>query len=196
MQLFPITEVSEEIIESFSCFTNKYETGQEDLIRDHEKIDNFLKNEALSHHLKQLVRTYLLLNDVKNEVIGFFSLYNEEISISTSQKSKFKYKSEYKSFLIYTLENTEVYPAIRLHQFAIDKNYQGKYMAGEKYSDYLIGKVFQTVTQVAEKTGCTFIGLEATDNAIKFYEDYEFRVLTKKSGKKLPYLIFKVEDLL
>jgi hypothetical protein len=40
-----------------------------------------------------------------------------------------------------------------------------------------------------------FISLEATDNSVKFYEDYDFRVLKRKNGRELPVLIFKVDNL-
>ncbi|RKJ17592.1 hypothetical protein D7X33_46480, partial [Butyricicoccus sp. 1XD8-22] len=61
--------------------------------------------------------------------------------------------------------------------------------------NYLMGYLFETVRQVAEKSGCMFIGLEATDNAFNFYRSYDFQVLNKKNGKELPFLIFKVADL-
>lgn len=191
--LLPVTDVEKEIINQFSCLLTEYRFGQEELLKDHEKIDYFLKEEALSHHLNQLVRTYLLLNDQKDKVIGFFSLYNEEITISNGQKKSFKFKG----FVLYRPMDNEVYPAIRLHQFAIDRDFQGEFFLNEqKYSVYLLGEVFETVRQVAEKSGCMFIGLEATDNSIRFYEEYEFKILRKKNGKTLPYLIFKVADLL
>ncbi|PAK42651.1 hypothetical protein CHI08_08800 [Peribacillus simplex] len=192
MQLLAITDVDKEIIENFSCLFTKYTLDQKELRIDHEKIDSFLKEEALSHHFNQLVRTYLLLNDRKDKVIGFFSLYNEEIAISNGQKKSFKFKG----IVLYQSMGSDVYPAVRLHQFAIDKEYQGKKFGGKKYSDYLIGLVFETVRQVAEKSGCMFIGLEATDNSTRFYESYDFKTLRKKNGKNLPYFIFKVADLL
>lgn len=58
--LLPVTDVEKEIINQFSCLLTEYRFGQEELLKDHEKIDYFLKEEALSHHLNQLVRTYLL----------------------------------------------------------------------------------------------------------------------------------------
>jgi len=189
MHLLPITDVDKEIIEKFSCLFTDYTAYQEELRVDHEKINIFLKEESLLHHSNNLVRTYLLLNDKKDKVIGFFSLYNEEIAISNSQKKSFKFKR----IVLYRSIDNDVY---RLHQFAIDQQYQGKYFNGQKYSDYLIGYGFNTVRQVAEKSGCMFIGLEATDNSINFYKNYGFKILKKQNGRNLPYLIFKVADLL
>ncbi|WP_226680730.1 hypothetical protein [Sutcliffiella horikoshii] len=189
----PVTDVDSEIINQFTCKFDKYGEGQEELLNDHTKIDYFLKEEALSHHLNQFVRTYLLVSDQEDKVIGFFSLYNEEIAISNGQKKRFTFKG----VTIYKSMEVEVYPAIRLHQFAINKDFQGvNFIDNQKYSDYLMGTVFETVRQVAEKSGCMFIGLEATDNSVGFYEGYEFKTLKKKNGKILPYLIFKVADLL
>ena len=192
MHLLPITDVDKELIENFSCLLNVYTPDQECLRIDHIKIDCFLKEEALLHHLNQLVRTYLLLNDKNDKVIGFFSLFNEEIAISNGQQKRFKFKG----IILYQSIGNDVYPAIRLHQFAIDREFQGEKLGGQKYSDYLIGHVFENVRHVAEKSGCTFIGLEATDNSTRFYENYDFKVLRKKNGNNLPYLIFKVADLL
>ncbi|WP_400243750.1 hypothetical protein AB3U99_21330 [Niallia sp. JL1B1071] len=192
MHLLAITDVDRVLIENFSCILNEYDSGQGELRKDHEKNDLFLKEEALLHHNNQLVRTYLLLNEDKNKVIGFFSLYNEEIAISNGQKKSFKFKGS----IIYQSMGNDVYPAIRLHQFAMDREYQGRRYREQKYSAYLIGYVFENVRQVAEKSGCMFIGLEATDNAISFYEYYDFKILKKTNGHTLPYLIFKVADLL
>jgi hypothetical protein len=190
MDLLPITDVDQEIINNFTCLFSEYASEQEDLRIDHLKIDLFLKEEALSHHLNKLVRTFLFMNAEKTDVIGFFSLYNEEVLISSSQKKSFKFKK----FVVYLPEN-DVYPSVRLHKFAIDRKYQGKFVGEEKYSDYLIGNVFKNVRLIAENSGCMFISLEATDNSVKFYEDYDFRVLKRKNGRELPVLIFKVDNL-
>jgi hypothetical protein len=191
MELLPITDVDKEVIENFDCALPKYSQYQVDLKSDHEKINHFLKEEALTHHLNYFARTYLLVNEEFNEVIGFFSLYNEELKISNGQKRSFKFKGT----TFYKGESTDVFPAVRLHQFALDTKYQGKEYHGQKYSDILLGYVFESVTFVAERSGCMFIGLEATDNSVPFYESYEFKTLRKKNRKILPYLIFKVADL-
>ncbi|PTY77966.1 hypothetical protein B5V89_12545 [Heyndrickxia sporothermodurans] len=192
MHLLPITGVNKQIIEHFSCLLSEYKAQQEKLRRDHEKINHFLTEEAYMHHIHQLIRTYLLLNDKKNKVIGFFSLYNEEILISNKLMKRFKYKK----FIIYKPKDNDIFPAIRLHQFAIDNQYQGKMVKGMKYSDILIGYVFEMVREVAEKSGCMFIGLEATENSISFYESYDFIIMKKKSENVLPFLIFKVANLI
>ncbi|RFU68559.1 hypothetical protein [Bacillus sp. V59.32b] len=134
------------------------------------------------------------MNGKKDKVIGFFSLYNEEILISNGQKKSFKFKG----IKLYRSEATDIYPAIRLHKFAIDTTFQGQYFSnkGIKYSDYLLSQVFEKVKDVAEITGCLLIGLEATENSNSFYKEYGFKTIRKKQGNTLPYFIFKVADLL
>lgn len=191
MELLSITDVGKDALENFDCSLPYYSQHQDELKNDHEQINYFLKEEAISHHLNHFVRTFLLFNVELKEVIGFFSLYNEELKISNGQKRSFKFKGT----TFYRGENTDVFPAVRLHQFALDTKYQGQGVNGKKYSDILLGYVFESVTILAERSGCMFIGLEATDNSVRFYETYEFKTLRKKNGKILPHMIFKVADL-
>ncbi|CAM5184894.1 hypothetical protein UACE39S_01424 [Ureibacillus acetophenoni] len=188
MKLIQITDTDRKLLEEFSCLFSDYTS--EDLRKDHEKIDIFLKEEATTHHLNHYVRTYLLLNETEDKVIGFFSLFNDEIKVTNGKRSSLKFKG----FTIYRPE-TDIYPSIRLHQFAINNEFQGKFYQGIKYSDYLMGHVLATIKEVAAKSGCMFIGLEATDNSLKFYKSFNFIEFKKKDNNKLPFLIFKVADL-
>lgn len=188
MQLKQITDVDRKLIEGFSCLFSEY--SSDELRKDHERIDFFIKEEATAHHLNQFVRTYLLLNEHEDKVIGFFSLYNDEIQFSNNKRKSLTLRG----FTLY-LPDINVYPSIRLHQFAINSDFQGKSYKGNRYSDYLMGHVLATVKEVADLSGCMFIGLECTVNATKFYESYNFIELTKKDMSKLPFLIFKVADL-
>lgn len=88
MKLVPITQVDRRVIEDFTCLFPKYEKHQQQLKKDHEEIDEYLKEKALKNHLNNLVRTHLLLNETENKVIGFFSLFNDSCFISNKKRKK------------------------------------------------------------------------------------------------------------
>jgi|GEM_PF-7042459 len=191
MKLVPITQVDRRVIEDFTCLFPKYEKHQQQLKKDHEEIDEYLKEKALKNHLNNLVRTHLLLNETENKVIGFFSLFNDSCFISNKKEKNLKFKQ----FEINRGEGITDLPSIHLHKFAIHQSYQGKSFGGMKFSDYLLSCVFDTVVAVTTLSGCMLIILEATDNAFAYYQHRGFKVLNKKSGNTLPLMIFKVNDI-
>jgi hypothetical protein len=193
MRLVPITEVNSNLIEDFTCLFSSYEKHESKLKSDHEEIDGFLKEEALVYHKNNLVRTHILLNDLEDKVIGFFFLFNEDFLISTKKGNSLKFKQ----VSVYRGANNDItdIPAIRLHKFAVHKDFQGKKFMEIKYSDYLFNDMLDSIATAASWSGCMFITLEATDNAFEYYKNREFKVLNKKDGNTLPYMVYKVLDI-
>lgn len=193
MRLIQVTEVDIQLLQSFSCVFPAYEEFQEQLKKDHEEIDFFLKEKALAYHQNNLVRTHILLNETEDKVIGFFSLFNEDFFISNKKEKSLKLK-QVPVFRGIEEEISDI-PAVRIHKFAVHQEFQGKGMLGVKYSDYLFTDMLETIANVAKWTGCMFVTLEATDNAFMYYQNRGFKVLNKKSGNTLPFMIFKVLDI-
>lgn len=192
MRLDQITRVDSQLIKEFTCLFSSYEKHQLKLKEDHEELDKFLKEKALTYHKNNLVRTHVLLNDSEDKVVGFFSLFNEDFFISSSKESSLKFKQ----VTVYRgADNITELPAIRIHKFAVNKDFQGKQYMGVKFSDYLFSEMLDIINAAASWSGCMFITLEATDNAYYYYDHRGFKVLNKKDGNKLPYMIYKVIDI-
>lgn len=66
------------------------------------------------------MRTHLLVNNTGDTVIGFFSFSCSMILIMSNSLEK---SLKYEGMHIYQDTDSELYPAIRLHQFAVDRQF-------------------------------------------------------------------------
>ncbi|MCY8307183.1 GNAT family N-acetyltransferase [Bacillus subtilis] len=161
-----LTDEHKSDIEKFQC--NK-----------HEDIVEFLTEKALIYHYAGNSRTFLYYDEDDN-LISFYSLFNDHVTISKKSKEKYKW----------TLPNLDMYPAIRLHYFAVDSRYQKK-----KFGKYMMGEVFTTCARIAADSGCNFIVLQAKENAIGFYKKLGFKSTGDPTKDGFQTMIFKLAYL-
>ncbi|PEC31785.1 hypothetical protein COM99_21275 [Bacillus cereus] len=192
MRLVQVSEISQEIINNFSCTQNEYTNPA--LLEQHEKIDRFFREKAYIYHQQNIVRTHVLL-DTDNRIIGFFSLFNEEIRFTGSQKKSLRYKQQMKLFEDEERVSDLIFPAIRLHYLALNKDFQGIKCKDLKYSDILMGYLFKYIAIISELSGATFIFLESTENAVEFYKNYDFISIQNKQVSGYENMIFRISGL-
>lgn len=135
---------------------------------DDEDLNDFLLNEANLYRNALLSVTYVVEDKQTNEVLAYFSLSNDKVSISD-----FENKTEFNRFRKHRFVNEKrlrSYPAIKIGRLGIAKKAQhqsvGTYLL-EFIEDYFI---------VDNKSGCRFVTVDAYVQAIPFYikNGYQF----------------------
>lgn len=135
---------------------------------DDEDLNDFLLNEANLYRNALLSVTYVVEDKNSKEVLAYFSLSNDKISISD-----FENKTDFNRFRKHKFVNEKrlrSYPAIKIGRLAISKSAQresiGTYLL-EFIEDYFI---------IDNKSGCRFVTVDAYVNAIPFYikNNYQF----------------------
>ncbi|MEK3879781.1 N-acetyltransferase [Paenibacillus sp. FSL M7-0420] len=146
-----INSSHQSVIESFDC-------GK-------VLVNNFLKEEALKLNDVNLVKTRLYFDEDHN-FIGFFSLFNESVSVMKSKRTQQQW--------IDIEDQKNIFPAIRLHFLGVNQKYQ-KIGLGE----YLLFEAIYAAKDISEISGCTFVTLETEDDCYQFYENRDFVYLRK-----------------
>ena len=126
-----------------------------------EDLNDFILNEASLYRNALLSVTYVVEDKITDEVLAYFSLSNDKISISD-----FENKTDFNRFRKHKFTNQKrlrSYPAIKIGRLAIAKSAQrqsiGTYLL-EFIEDFFI---------VDNKSGCRFVTVDAYVDAIPFY---------------------------
>lgn len=135
---------------------------------DDEDLNDFLLNEASLYHDALLSVTYVVEDKRTSEVLAYFSLSNDKISISD-----FDNKTEFNQFRRHKFVNEKrlrSYPAIKIGRLAIAKAIQY-----QSIGTYLL-EFIENYFLVDNKSGCRFVTVDAYVNAIPFYikNSYQF----------------------
>ena len=157
-----------EKINSFNC-------GDDDL-------NDFILNE--SHHYQKalLSVTYVYEHIDNGEIIGYFSLANDRVSLTD-----FENKTEFNRFRKSRFVNEKrikSYPAVKICRLGIKKDYHGKGIGSILL--YFIKSYFLE----ENKTGCRFITVDAYNDAIPFYQNNDFQHLKKEESDTVTRLLY------
>ena len=163
-----------ETIKSFDC-------GDADL-------NDFIINEAHHYRKALLAVTYVFENKETGNVIGYFSLANDRVSLTD-----FNNKTEFNRFRKTRFVNEKrikSYPAVKICRLGIDKSLRGKGI-GSTLLDFI--KYFFIENN---KTGCRFLTVDAYNNAIYFYKNNKFQHLKEQEDDKTTrFLYFDLNDI-
>lgn len=138
---------ADEHINSFNC-------GDADL-------NDFLLNEAAFYRKALLAVTYVFENKDTKQVVAFFSLANDKVSLSD-----FENKTEFNRFRKKRFVNEKrlrSYPAAKLCRLGVDESMKGQSI-GTVLLDFI-----KSYFVVDNKTGCRFLTVDAYANAVPFY---------------------------
>lgn len=133
-----------------------------------EDLNEFLLNDSKSYARKLLAVTYILEN--KNEIIAFFSLLNDKITVGDVDSGN-QWKKLFKRS---TGKNFSSHPAMKIGRLGVSNNFKGQGI-GTIILDY-IKELFIT----NNRTGCRFITVDAYGASLRFYERNGFNYLTTK----------------
>ena len=132
----------EHLMKSFDC-------GNADL-------NDFLLNDAKAYASHLLAVTYLLENDT--ELLAFFSVSNDRISINESDKATWrKIKKEFPHS-----KHRSDYPAVKIGRLGVDKNHQNEHIGR-----LLVNFVKDTFI-TNNRTGCAFVTVDALKKPSRF----------------------------
>lgn len=141
-----------ETIKSFDC-------GDADL-------NDFIIAEAPLYRKALLAVTYVMEHKETEQVIGYFSLANDRISVAD-----FKNKTEFNRFRRCRFVNEKrlkSYPAVKLCRLGVECS-----MRGQAVGTFLLDFV-KSYFLDDNKTGCRFLTVDAYPNAVPFYEKNDF----------------------
>ena len=146
---------NDEKVKSFDC-------GDNDL-------NDFLLNRSNSFRKALLAVTYVFENIESKEIIGYFSLANDRVSLTD-----FENKTEFNRFRRNRFVNgkrMKSYPSVKICRLGINKDFHGKGIGSILL--YFIKSYFLE----ENKTGCRFITVDAYNDAIPFYQNNDFQYL-------------------
>lgn len=160
-------DLGEQIV-AFSC-------GDEDL-------DDFILNDAPLYREALLAVTYIIEKNSDKEVVGYFSLANDRITIKD-----FPSNNEFNKFRRHRFVNEKRltnYPAVKLCRFALSNAVKGKHI-GSILLDFMKHYFVSD-----NKTGCRFLTVDAYRSAVPFYLKNGFLYLNKVDEGKTTRLMF------
>ncbi len=174
-QLYKVKRLeSTDKIESFDC-------GDNDL-------NDFILNQSSLFRTEKLAVSYVL-KDKNNpqDIVAFFSLSNDKISISD-----FDDKTKYNRFSrrFNNRKRLKSYPSVKIGRFAVSKC-----MKGKNFGSLLI-KFIKTFFAFYNQTGCRFLTVDAYSDAIPFYQKNGFIPLNEEDANdKTRLLYFDLNDV-
>lgn len=157
-----------EAVSSFDC-------GDEDL-------NDFILNESVLYRQARLAVTYIIETKGTNNVVGFFSLANDRVSISD-----FENKTEFNRFRKKRFINEKrlkSYPAAKICRLGIDLSAKGQSL-GTFILDFI-----KSYFVIDNKTGCRFITVDAYNDAVPFYLKNDFLPLSEEADTDKTKLLF------
>lgn len=170
LRMFRLRE--EYVIGDFDC-------GNQDL-------NDFLLNEAKLFSKYLLSVTYII--EQRGDVVAFFSLSNDKISIPDSDKATWrKIKSKFPH-----RKHRSDYPAVKIGRLGVSKKYQHLRIGS------IIINAVRTMYMQENRAGCTFITVDALKEAIPFYIKNGFKFLKKSEkneDKETSLLYFNLTSL-
>ena len=158
----------DEKVKSFDC-------GDNDL-------NDFLLNRAISYRKALLAVTYVLENIESKEIIGYFSLANDRVSLTD-----FENKTEFNRFRKSRFVNEKrirSYPSVKICRLGINKDFHGKGI-GSILLNFIKSYFIEN-----NKSGCRFITVDAYNNAIPFYQNNDFQYLRKEEDDIVTRLLY------
>ncbi|MDE5814044.1 MAG: GNAT family N-acetyltransferase [Muribaculaceae bacterium] len=174
-----------------SCTVRRLDMGESIIAFDcgDDDLNDFLLNEASLYRNALLSVTYVVEKKETNEVMAYFSLANDKISISD-----FESKTEFNRFRKHKFVNEKrlrSYPAIKIGRLGIAQCAQhqsiGTYLL-EFIEDYFI---------VNNKSGCRFVTVDAYVDAIPFYIRNNYQFLNNDDeDKRTRVMYFDLASLL
>ena len=150
-------------------------------------LNNYIMNQSAFFRQEKLAVTYALENKENQNVVAFFSLSNDKISI-TDFDNKTKYNRFSRRFN--NRKRLKSYPSVKIGRFAVAKNMKGKSVGS------LLMKFIKTYFAFYNQTGCRFITVDAYSEAIPFYEKNGFIPLNESdAADKTRLLYFDLNDI-
>lgn len=156
-----------------------------------EDLNDFIINEAHAYQKALLAVTYLVESTETGELLAYFSLANDRVSLSDFEtKTEF---NKFRSKRFRQQKRLKSYPAVKLCRLAVSTKARGMHL-GTKLLDYI--NLFFTDNN---KTGCRFVTVDAYRGALDFYFKNDFALLNpseKDTDSNTCLLYFDLNEVL
>ena len=151
-------------------------------------LNDFILNEASLFQNARLAVSYILRsNDDSKNIVAFFSLSNDKISI-TDFENKTKYNKFSRRFD--NRKRLKSYPAIKIARLGVSLTMKGKQI-GSSVIDLI-----KTYFTNDSKAGCRFLTVDAYSDAMPFYQKNGFVPLNEDDAHdKTRLLYFDLNDV-
>jgi GNAT superfamily N-acetyltransferase len=131
-------------------------------------LDQYLKNHASQDIKKNIAVTYVLTENGKKDVYGYYSLSTVGI-----------FPGELAADLIKKLPRYPMLPGVLLGRLAVDEKYKG-----QGFGSFLLVDALKRSIDVSKQIGIVAVVVEAKDdNAISFYKHFGFLGLPENKFK-------------
>lgn len=166
--------------------------GESDVVTGFDCGDNdlndFITTDAPLYYRVRIATSYVLEDGENGDVIGYFSLAHDRISL-TDFPSNSAYNRFRKRFFAQG-KLFKSYPALKICRLATDKKYHGEGI-GAMLVNTIIGSYRND-----NKAGCRFITVDAYADALPFYFKQGFMPLSKEDERaETRLLYFDLETL-
>ncbi len=159
----------------------RFDCGDDDL-------NDFILTDAPLYYRVRLATSYVLEDVTGGDVIGYFSLAHDRISL-TDFPSNSAYNRFRKQFFAQG-KMFKSYPALKICRLATDKRYRG-----EGIGAMLVNMIIASYRNDS-KAGCRFITVDAYAEALDFYYKQGFMPLSKEDeGADTRLLYFDLESV-
>jgi ribosomal protein S18 acetylase RimI-like enzyme len=145
--MLPVVDVEPAELTKFKC-------GQ-------DRLDKYLQESAVDLHQKRLGYTTVVFHqDYSNSAVGYFTLSNGGIKLTSSEALPFDLDDELRSF-----------PAVNLGRLAVAKSLQGQGI-GRQLMDLVFGSLLSEQSLTASRL--VIVDADNNSKVINFYEGYGF----------------------
>lgn len=145
-----------EHVPSFDC-------GDEDL-------NEFILNDSPLYRKELLAVSYVMESSETKQVIAYFSLANDKITITDFPDKNAFNRFRRKRFV--NQKRLKSYPAVKICRFAVDKQFQSL-----SYGRILMNFIKTFILSSSKTTGCRFLTVDAYTDAVPFYKKNDFEPL-------------------
>lgn len=146
-------------------------------------MNDFIINESKEYRDARLAVTYVIeTNDDSRQIVGFFSLANDRISLSD-----FESRTEFNRFKRKRFVNEKrlkSYPAAKICRLGVDISIKGCSL-GTFILDFIKSYFIED-----NKTGCRFLTVDAYMGAVPFYLKNGFLPLSSEADTDYTKLLF------
>lgn len=126
--VLPIVDVEPELLVGFECGKSH--------------LDRFLASDGVDMHLDRLGLTSVVFHaDVPGTVVGFFTLSNDGIPLTTSEQQELGLRGEFA---------LTAFPAVKLGRLAVAKRLQGQGV-GRQLMDLVLGEILDSASLSAAR---------------------------------------------
>jgi len=158
-----------------------FDCGQDDL-------NDFFLNESLAYSDQLLGRTYCFTSKKRNkEIVSIFTVSNSAIRVSDlPNNSKRRVNSD-----IPWAKQGRNYPAVLVGRLAVNTKFKRM-----KVGTQTLNFIKAWFVNPKNKTGCRYVVVDAYNNfdALKFYQDNNFRFLFKEENAEKQYFDIAVNQ--